>query len=231
MSETGPVLAATGIAKSYPSGGKQLVVLDGLDLEVKAGELVAVVGASGTGKSTLLHVVGGMDRPDRGEVWHRGRDLAKIAPKDLARFRNREVGFVFQFHFLLPEFTALENVMMPRLIGGARSDQADAEGRALLAEVGLAERGHHRPAELSGGEQQRVALARALMNRPSLVLADEPTGNLDEATSLQVWRVFEERVRERQVATVVVTHNLALARRADRVLELRLGRLGLFTGA
>ena len=228
MSEAGPVLVATGIAKSYPSGGKQLVVLDGLDLEVKAGELVAVVGASGTGKSTLLHVVGGMDRPDRGEVWHRGRDLAKIAPQDLARFRNREVGFVFQFHFLLPEFTALENVMMPRLIGGARSDQADAEGRALLAEVGLAERGHHRPAELSGGEQQRVALARALMNRPSLVLADEPTGNLDEATSLQVWRVFEERVRERQVATVVVTHNLALARRADRVLELRSGRLAPF---
>ncbi len=220
-----PVLQAVGVGKAYRSGGQPLQVLDGLDFALHAGELVAIVGASGVGKSTLLHVLGGIDRADSGRVLHRGQDLVAMTPSLRARFRNREVGFVFQFHHLLPEFTALENVMMPRLIAGERKATAATRARALLEEMGLGERVDHRPGALSGGEQQRVAIARALAMDAGIVLADEPTGNLDAATGEQVFEAFSERVRARGASAVLVTHNEFLAGRADRVLRLRGGRL------
>jgi lipoprotein-releasing system ATP-binding protein len=187
--------------------------------------MLAVVGASGVGKSTLLHLLGGVDRPTSGEIVYRGESLSAMNNGALAGFRNREVGFIFQFHFLMPDFTALENVMMPLLIRGVRSGKALKRSRELLAGVGLAERGHHRPGELSGGEQQRVAIARAVVGEPRVVLADEPTGNLDVETGRATFAVLEKLHRERGLTMIVVTHNEGLASSAGRTLRMKKGKL------
>ncbi len=220
-----PVLRAESLEKCYPQPGGELRVLKGIDLTVEAGARTAVVGPSGAGKSTLLHILGGLDRPTGGRVWFRDEDLFARPDPELARFRNRYVGFVFQFHHLLPEFTALENVAFPARIGGAPRGEAEARAGWLLEQMGLAERTHHRPGELSGGEQQRVAIARALVTEPQVLLADEPTGNLDYRTGEAVHELLLEWNRRTGVALVVVTHNPELARRMDRVVTLVDGRI------
>jgi lipoprotein-releasing system ATP-binding protein len=224
-----PVLEARGLTKRYATARGALEVLANLDLDVAAGDMVAVVGESGTGKSTLLHLLGALDRPTEGSVRYRGEDVFAQKDEALARWRNRAVGFVFQFHHLLPEFTALENVAMPALIAGQSVREARPRAAELLERFGLAERAEHRPSQLSGGEQQRVAVARALMNRPGLVLADEPTGNLDTKTAEHLHDELRALVAAgeggAEHALVVVTHNPALAARADRVLRLDGGRL------
>jgi lipoprotein-releasing system ATP-binding protein len=219
-----PLIEARGLKKTYLSGDKPLTVIDGLDLTVTAGETVAIVGASGTGKSTLLHLLGGIDRPSAGEILFEGRRLDALSATALARYRNAAVGFVFQFHFLMPDFTALENVQMPLLLGGERSGPAARRAAELLADVGLADRGHHRPGELSGGEQQRVAIARAVARAPQLLLADEPTGNLDRGTGEAVFSLLQRLNRERSLTLVVVTHNRELAVACGRTLTLEGGR-------
>lgn len=220
-----PVLSARGLVKRYPSADGELEVLSGLDLDVWAGEMVAVVGESGTGKSTLLHLLGALDRPTFGTVHFRDEDVFGKGDEALAQFRNRSLGFVFQFHHLLPEFNALENVEMPALIAGRDFDQARERAQSLLRGLGLGERMDHRPSQLSGGEQQRVAVARSLMNRPGLVLMDEPTGNLDVATATRLHDELRRLSREEDAAFVIVTHNPALAALADRVLRLDGGQL------
>jgi lipoprotein-releasing system ATP-binding protein len=223
--EPGPALIVVDqVEKEYRTGAEPLRVLKGVNLIVRAGELVAIVGASGVGKSTLLHVVGALDRPTAGRVLFRGQDLFARPDAELTRFRRHEVGFVFQLYNLLPEFTALENATLPALV--QRKPAAEARALALdaLREVGLTERMHHRPGELSGGEQQRVALARALVGRPAVIVADEPTGNLDPKTSEGVFELFSRLQAERGVTFVIATHNLELARRADRVVRLVDGR-------
>ena len=221
---TPPLIVADGVEKEYHAGGELLRVLKGVNLTVHEAELVAVVGASGVGKSTLLHVLGALDRPTRGQVRFREQDLFSRAEVELTRFRRDEVGFVFQLYNLLTDFSALENAMLPALI--QRRPAAEAYGLAMdaLREVGLLERVAHRPGELSGGEQQRVALARALVGRPAMILADEPTGNLDPKTSQDVFELFARLQAERGVAFVIATHNLELARRADRLVRLVDGR-------
>jgi len=217
-------LEARGVTKSYTVGSQQLVVLRDLELAVEAGEMVAVVGASGVGKSTLLHVLGGLDSLDAGSVRIGNVDLAGFSDDELVKFRNRQVGFVFQFHHLLPEFTALENAEMPLRI--ARLPAADrARAAQLLERVGLAERLDHRPGMLSGGEQQRVAIARALVMGPALLLADEPTGDLDEHTADALHGLLKEMHRERGLTSVIATHNPRLAAACDRVLRLEDGKL------
>jgi lipoprotein-releasing system ATP-binding protein len=220
-----PLLEARSLSKVFRSGSKPLQVLDDLDITIAGGEMVAVVGASGVGKSTLLHLLGGVDRPTSGEILYRGEPLSAMNNGALAGFRNREVGFIFQFHFLMPDFTALENVMMPLLIRGVRSGKAMKRSRELLDGVGLAERGHHRPGELSGGEQQRVAIARAVAGEPQVVLADEPTGNLDIETGQATFAVLEKLHRERGLTMIVVTHNEGLAGAAGRTLRMEKGQL------
>ena len=195
------LIRCRGLSKSYYSGEQQVHVLSDLDLSVERGEMVALVGQSGVGKSTLLHLLGLLDRPDAGTYLFDGRDVLSQSPADLARFRNRRVGFVFQFHHLLPEFSALENVLMPRLIRRESRRAVEGEARALLEEMGLADRLRHRPSQLSGGEQQRVAIARALIARPDLLLADEPTGNLDPATSVLVFQVLRRAHEARGLTT------------------------------
>jgi lipoprotein-releasing system ATP-binding protein len=229
MSEAGaptraPLVVAELIEKQYRTGSEVLRVLRGVSLTVHEAELVAVVGASGVGKSTLLHVLGALDRPTAGRVLFRDVDLFSRSDAELTRFRREQVGFVFQFYNLLADFSALENAMLPALI--QRRPAAEARQLAVdaLREVGLAERVAHRPGELSGGEQQRVALARALVGRPTLIVADEPTGNLDPKTSEGVFELFTRLQAERGVAFVVATHNLELARRADRLVRLVEGR-------
>jgi len=219
-----PLIEARGLKKSYMSGERLLTVIDGLDLTVSAGETVAIVGASGTGKSTLLHLLGGIDRPSAGEILFEGRRLDALSATALARYRNAAVGFVFQFHFLMPDFTALENVQMPLLLGGERSGPAARRAAELLADIGLADRGHHRPGELSGGEQQRVAIARAIARSPQLLLADEPTGNLDRGTGEAIFALLQRLNRERGLTMVVVTHNRELAIACGRTLTLEGGR-------
>ena len=216
------VIEVKGLAKRYPSGEETLEVLAGTDLTIVAGERVAVLGASGVGKSTLLHLLGGLDHPDDGSIAFRGQALDQMSEARLAEYRNREVGFVFQFFQLLPEFTAVENVMMPLLIGRQDGD-ARQQATALLDQVGVKSRGHHFPSQLSGGERQRVAIARALVRRPSLVLADEPTGNVDVATGLRVMEVFARVQHEHGAAIVMATHNAALVEGFDRVLEMAPG--------
>ena len=218
-------LEASGLVKSYPVGGRPLTVLRDLDLQVNAGEMLAIVGASGVGKSTLLHVLGGLDRADQGRIAVDGHELTTMADADIVAFRNRHVGFVFQFHHLLPEFNALENAEMPMRI--ARMRIADARPRAeeLLTRVGLGERLTHRPGTLSGGEQQRVAVARALVMRPSLLLADEPTGDLDEQTADSLHGLLREMHVSSQLTSVIATHNPRLAAACDRVLRLESGKL------
>jgi lipoprotein-releasing system ATP-binding protein len=220
------LLEARGLRKTYAGGdGQPLEVLRGVDLAVHRGECVAIVGASGAGKSTLLHLLGALDRPTAGDVWLAGSRYGDLDPAALAELRNRRLGFVFQFHHLLREFSALENVMMPLLIGGVAPRAARARAEEMLSLVGLAGRMTHRPAELSGGEQQRCAVARALVHDPSLVLADEPSGNLDHASAEQLHEVFFRLAREYEAAVVLVTHNRQLAAQADRILMLDEGRL------
>ncbi len=223
---TGPMLRIEGLYKSYlDSDGSELPILRGVDLELAYGEVVAVVGASGAGKSTLLHLLGGLDGPSSGEIYLEGAELSRLSEPELAQIRNRRIGFIFQFHHLLREFTALENIMMPMLIGGVEALEATTRGRELLKAVGLEQRAGHKPQQLSGGERQRVAVARALVNNPSILLADEPSGNWDTRTAEGLHDLFFGLRAERGVAVVLVTHNNELARRADRVLELRDGRL------
>jgi len=220
------VLVGEGLRKVYQAGdGSELVVLDGVGVQVRSGEVVAVVGASGAGKSTLLHLLGGLDRPTAGTVTLAGQRLDLLPETQLAATRNAQLGFVFQFHHLLREFSALENVMMPALIAGRSRREAESRARELLEQVGLAGRLTHRPWQLSGGEQQRVAVARALANRPLVVLADEPSGNLDTHTSEKLHDLFFQLRSEHGVAMIIATHNRELADRADRVLRLREGRL------
>jgi lipoprotein-releasing system ATP-binding protein len=218
-------LEASGLVKSYSVGGRSLTVLRDLDLHVDAGEMVAIVGASGVGKSTLLHVLGGLDRVDQGQIAIEGRQLTAMPDAEIVAFRNRHVGFVFQFHHLLPEFNAVENAEMPMRI--ARMPMAEARPRAeeLLTRVGLGERLTHRPGTLSGGEQQRVAVARALVMRPSLLLADEPTGDLDEHTADALHGLLREMHQIYGLTSVIATHNPRLAAACDRTLRLESGRL------
>jgi lipoprotein-releasing system ATP-binding protein len=219
------LIAARGLAKAYPTPAGSLPVLAGLDLDVAAGEMVAVVGASGVGKSTLLHVLGTLDRPDGGSLRIAGEDVLSLSERRRCEFRNRTLGFVFQFHHLLPEFSAVENVAMPLLIGRRPAAEARRRALALLEEVGLRERADHRPGALSGGEQQRVAVARALAASPRVLLADEPTGDLDRATGQKLAETLRALVRARSLTVMIVTHNEELARGCDRVLALRGGRL------
>ena len=223
-----PAIEVRDLDKFYFMPGQRLEVLKGLNLTVSPGELVAVVGQSGSGKSTLLHILGALDRPTSGSVRLGGVDLQDLDAEGLARFRRSSVGFVFQFHNLLPEFSALENVGMPQRISGAWRDEGT--GREMLALVGLEGRLHHRPGEMSGGEQQRVAIARALANRPRLVLADEPTGNLDSRTGTRVFELFREIQRDKKHTSIVVTHNARIASKCDRILKLENGSLEAVSG-
>ena len=223
---TDGLIRAEGLGKVYGDGDRHRVeVLRDLDLSVVAGEKVVIVGQSGVGKSTLLHVLGALDRPTSGQVWFGSESLTAMSERDLAEFRNREIGFIFQFHHLLPDFTALENTMMPGLIRGLSWSEAEARARAVLTQVGLSHRLDHKPGELSGGEQQRVAVARAVVLSPRAVLADEPTGNLDPATADEVHELLMDLNRTRGITLVIVTHNDRLAALADRTLRLQSGRL------
>lgn len=224
MSEAALVLE--GIEKGYNRGKpSEVIVLRGATLQVARGEVVALVAPSGAGKSTLLHIAGLLDTADAGRVVHGGRDMGGLSDRARTEARRAEVGFIYQFHHLLPEFSALENIVLPQLANGVPQREAEAQGRDLLGRVGVAARAAHRPAQLSGGEQQRVAFCRALANGPKLLLADEPTGNLDPATSEQVFGALMELVRETGLSALIATHNLELAARMDRVVRLDQGRV------
>ena len=219
------VVRAEALGKTYAEGSLRTPVFDRLDFAVHPGETVAVLGASGAGKSTLLHLLGGLDTPTAGEVYVAGQKMSALSDAARGQLRNRALGFVYQFHHLLPEFTALENVMLPVLLGGASIPDATSRARELLESVGLGHRLEHKPGELSGGERQRAAVARALVNRPACVLGDEPTGNLDEKTAAAVFAQMLELNRAHRTSLVLVTHDRGLARRLDRVLELHEGKL------
>jgi lipoprotein-releasing system ATP-binding protein len=220
-----PILRLTNIHKSYAQGASTLPVLNGVSLAIHAGELVALIGPSGSGKSTLLQIAGLLDSPDSGEILIQGEAMQKAVDAKRTAIRNQKIGFIYQFHHLLPELTALENVTLPLLIAGITKAQANERAHALLSRLKLAERSAHLPAQLSGGEQQRVAIARALANRPALILADEPTGNLDPATSDSVCDLLLEIAAEQNIAALIATHNMALAKRLHRVLSMQAGRV------
>lgn len=218
-------IRAVDLTKKYRSGDSDLVVFENIDLEVERGEQLALIGESGAGKSTLLHLMGGLDRPSRGRIYFDSKEVTALNDADLAEFRNREIGFVWQIHYLLPEFTALENVMMPLLIRGVSYPEAIPVAQARLEEVGLRARMHHRSGELSGGEQQRVVLARALSGNPRFLLADEPTGNLDLRTGEMIVDLIRDLHRSNRLTSIFVTHNPSFARRCDRVLRMEGGIL------
>ena len=220
-----PLLKVTGLKKSYQTARGNLTLFENLNLVMQRGEMVAIVGRSGAGKSTLLHILGALDTPSAGTVYCASTNVAQLSSREAAAFRNRAVGYVWQFHYLLPEFTALENVAMPLLAGGGRKSEALATAAKWLQEVGLEDRAAHRPGELSGGELQRVALARALVNSPQLLLADEPTGDLDEVTAAMVFELIERLHRSHGLTSILVTHNLELAARCTRALRLEGGKL------
>ena len=225
-SQQDPIIQVEGLRKTYQTARGSLNLFDNLDLRIEPGEMVAIVGQSGAGKSTLLHILGALDAPSAGTVYCASTNVASLSPRQAAAFRNREIGYVWQFHYLLPEFTALENVAMPLLARGEVKREALAVANNWLREVGLEDRGTHRPGELSGGEQQRVALARALVNNPRLLLADEPTGDLDEGTAAMVFGLIERLHKSHGLTSILVTHNLDLAARCTRALRLESGRLG-----
>jgi lipoprotein-releasing system ATP-binding protein len=219
------MITINDLYKTFKIGERDLTVLNGINLEIRRGELLAVMGASGAGKSTLLHIIGLLDRPTHGTVLFEGQDLFQLSEAAQADFRNKRIGFVFQFHHLLPEFTALENACMPALIQRRSPVDVEIDAIALLNEVGLGERLHHKPGELSGGEQQRVAVARALMQRPDLVLADEPTGNLDTHTGEAIFALLRDLNKSRGTTFVIVTHNEKLSAQADRIVYLQDGQI------
>ncbi|HGJ64529.1 TPA: ABC transporter ATP-binding protein [bacterium] len=223
-------LKTVELCKSYKSGQNELQVLQGIDITVKKGEIITIVGASGSGKTTLLNLLGTLDRPTSGTVFYQDQDIFSLNDKSLAQFRNREIGFVFQFHHLLPEFSAIENVMMPILIANESKDKAFGLAKELLQTVGLNGREHHRPSELSGGEQQRVAVARALVNNPNVVLADEPTGNLDRITGEAIHELLYKLNEKMNQTFIIVTHNESLAERADRIIKLTDGKVEILKG-
>ena len=225
MKQHNAVLSCRNLSKRYDEGPESVVVLDGLELDLLPGERVAIVGSSGSGKSTLLNMLGGLDTPSAGSVWLAGEQLSALSETARGLLRNRALGFVYQFHHLLAEFTALENACMPLLIGKTPIAEARQRATALLERVGLGHRLHHKPAELSGGERQRVAIARALVNRPGLVLLDEPTGNLEQHTAEGIQELMRELSRDSNTAFLVVTHDMQLARQMDRVLSLQDGKL------
>ena len=225
MDESSEILRVEGLKKSFRSGTSELVVFENLSFRVRKGEMLAIVGESGAGKSTLLHILGALDSASEGDVYCAQMQLRALSDDAAADFRNREIGFVWQFHYLLPEFTAVENVAMPLLLRGFDRAKALAEALGWLRQVGLAERAEHRSGELSGGEQQRVALARALITRPSLLMADEPTGDLDGRTAEAVFELITRLHLEYQLTSLLATHNLGFARRCDRVLKLEGGHL------
>lgn len=219
------VLEGIDIHKSFQTGAETLHVLKGVDIGIRRGEIVSVVGASGVGKSTLLHILGALDRPTKGKVRLDSTDVFTLSDKKLAHFRNKTIGFVFQFHHLLPEFSALENVMMPRLIAGEDISLIREKAEGFLSEVGLGERIHHKPGELSGGERQRVAVARALVNEPQIVIADEPSGNLDKATGEELHNLISELNQKKGQTFIIATHNQLLAQRAHRIITLVDGKV------
>ncbi len=220
-----PALSLSGVSRVYHQGAQDVHIFSNLSLTVRTGEIVALVGQSGSGKSSLLHIAGMLERPDAGDVFIHGRNCSELSDRERTRVRRNEIGFVYQSHHLLPEFTALENVMVPQLIAGDTKSAARQRAGELLDRMGLSDRFSHRPAELSGGEQQRVAVARALANRPGLLLADEPTGNLDPRTSQRVHAEFMQLVAQEGLATLVATHNLDLAHKMHRVVHLQEGQL------
>jgi lipoprotein-releasing system ATP-binding protein len=220
-----PLLSVRRVSKTYFSATRRISVLDQLELEVPYRRMIAVMGASGVGKSTLLHLLGGLDRPEEGEIIFEGQNILNFGTAEMADFRNRKIGFIFQMHHLLPEFNTLENTMIPFLLRTYDRTAAADRARAILQEVGLSERSDHRPGQLSGGEQQRVAVARALMLEPRLVLADEPTGNLDEATAASIFRLFRELHSRRDVSFLIATHNSDLADVCDETFLLHAGKL------
>jgi len=219
------ILSTINLYKTYTNGPEAVEVIKGIDLEIGAGEVIIIIGPSGVGKSTLLHLIGGLDKPTKGEISIDGLDIFKLDDKKLAHFRNQNIGFVFQFHHLLPEFTALENIVLPGIMYADDQKKIENAAISLLSEVGLANRLHHKPSQLSGGEQQRVAVARALINKPKLVLADEPTGNLDKQNSEALYRLILNLNQKLAQTFVIVTHNELMTREASRVIELEDGRI------
>jgi lipoprotein-releasing system ATP-binding protein len=220
-----PLLVCQGVRKTYTEAALDTEVLKGVDLSINAGELVAIIGSSGSGKSTLLHILGALDEPSAGEVIFNTTNLTSLSANKQAKLRNKHIGFVYQFHHLLADFSAVENVAMPLLIGGVSKSQSRENAVELLTKVGLSHRLEHRPSELSGGERQRVAIARALVNKPDLVLADEPTGNLDHQTALDIYELMRELNRESGTAFLVVTHDTELAEKLDKQLQMKDGEL------
>lgn len=218
-----PILRLSNIKRQFYQGGQCLEILRGIDLTINHGEMVAIVGASGAGKSTLLHVAGTLERPDSGDVEIMGVAIHNLSDAKRSSYRNKRIGFVYQFHHLLPDFTALENVMMPLLIGGVPFRNASKQAQDMLAQVSLSHRVTHRPAQLSGGEQQRVAIARALVHQPKLLLADEPTGNLDEITAESVFLLLRRLIQDQGIAALIATHDLSLAHQMNRVIRLEKG--------